>query len=451
MGKNCGITSSDRVYRERATGTYSHLMDYHIILSILAILVLLVFSAFFSGSETALTAASRARMHARAREGDRRAALVGKIRDQKEKMIGALLLGNNLVNILASALATSVLIDLFDEGGVFVATIIMTIMILIFSEVLPKTYAFYDSDRMAMVVAPMIRVLIVLFAPPVVLVSKVVKLILRGFGVDISHVRVGDHAEALRGMIEMHHGPEAETNQQRAMLRSIMDLADVEVCEVMTHRRTVLSLDIGAPPEALVDQAFESPYTRIPVWEDSSDNIIGIIHTKHLMRAIRDLGGDVAKLDVRKLLTAPWFIPEGTTLFDQLQAFRERREHFAIVVDEYGSYMGIVTLEDILEEIVGDIDDEYDIPMPGVHKLPGGVLLVDGTVTIRDLNRAFEWSLPDQDYTTVAGLVLFESRRIPDIGQSFTFHGFRFDILRRLRNQITLVRVTPPRRGVTPG
>lgn len=421
-------------------------MDIGLLISVGAIVVLLLSSGFFSGSETALTAASRARMHARAKEGDARADAVLRLRDQKEKMIGALLLGNSFVNILASAIATGVLIRVFGETGVVYATVAMTALILIFAEVLPKTLAFHDADRLAMTVTPMIRFLIFILNPLVVLVGKIVEIILRMFGVDLRVVKPGDSIEALRGMIEMHRGPEEETGVQRAMLRSILDLAEVEVSEIMTHRSNVVAIDADAPPQEIVEAVLEGPYTRIPVWKGNPDNIIGVLHTRHLLRAVRDCGADLSKLDIASILVPPWFVPDTTDLFDQLEAFRKRREHFALVVDEYGAIMGVVTLEDILEEIVGNIDDEHDIPMPGVHRVAGGGCLVDGTVTIRDLNRQFEWNLPDEEYATVAGLVLHESRQIPDAGQSFTFHGFRFDVLRRVRNQITLLRVTPQKR-----
>lgn len=413
-------------------------------ISIGAIVVLLMLSAFFSGSETALTAASKARMLGLEQKGDARAAVVNAVREKRERMIGALLLGNNLVNILASALATSVLIAAFGETGVFYATIIMTMVVLIFSEVLPKTYALYNADKMAMVVAPVIRVLIVVFAPVSEIVGKIVKITLRAFGIDISVVAVGNNIEELRGAIEMHDGPTEETQQQRAMLRSILDLADVWVGEIMIHRKNMMTIDIDTPPEELVQAVLDSPYTRIPVWRETPDNIVGIIHAKALLRELQGSGNDFARVDVEKMMTDPWFIPDTTTLFDQLQAFRQRREHFAIVVDEYGTLMGLVTLEDILEEIVGEIDDEHDIRVAGVRRQPNGTYLIDGTVTIRDLNREFDWSLPSEHYSTLAGLILYESKSIPAAGQVFNFDGFRFDIIRRQRNQITLIRVTPP-------
>ncbi len=420
-------------------------METEIILLLAAIGVLICLSGFFSGSETALTAASRARMHNLAKEGKRGAVIVNKIREHKERMIGAILLGNNLVNILASALATSLFIKMVGEAGVFYATAIMTMLVLIFAEVLPKTYALHSADKMAMAIAPVMQWVIRIFSPVTELVSRIVRLTLKIFGVDISVVNVGDHMEVLRGVIELHHGPEKETLDQRAMLRSILDLAEVDVEEIMTHRRNVSMIDSDNPPETIIAQVLDSPYTRLPVYKGEQDNIIGVIHAKWLLRELKDQGGEMNRIEIDKVAAEPWFIPDTTSLYDQLQAFRRRREHFALVVDEYGSFMGIVTLEDILEEIVGDIDDEHDIAVAGVRKMPGGSYLIDGTVTIRDLNREFDWELPDDDYSTVAGLVLYESQRIPETGQSFTFFGYRFDIVRRQRNQITLMRVTPPK------
>lgn len=418
-------------------------MDTMLLLSACAIFFLLLLSAFFSGSETALTAASRARMLARAKEGNKRAATVNEIREHKDRMIGALLLGNNLVNILASALATSVLIKLFGETGVVYATLVMTLLVLIFAEVLPKTYAFHAADKMAMAIAPIMKIVILVLAPITALVTKMVQLVMKLLRIDISASQ-GDHVEILRGVIEMHEGSEQEVQDQRAMLRSVLDLVEVEVEEVMTHRKNVIMVDANLPTEKIVTEVLECPYTRLPVWQDEMDNIIGIIHVRALLKELQAHGGKVSKIDIKNLITEPWFIPDSTTLYDQLQEFRKRREHFAAVVDEYGSFMGIVTLEDILEEIVGEVEDEYDKTVKGVRRQSNGTYLVDGTVTIRDLHRELEWNLPDADYSTVAGLILHETQMIPEAGQTFQFYGFTFEIVRRMRNQITLLRITPP-------
>ena len=419
-------------------------MEIGILLPSIAILVLLMLSGFFSGSETALTAASKVRMMSREKEGNKRAKLVNKIREKKDRLIGALLLGNNLVNILASALATSVLIRLFGEAGVFYATIVMTMLVLIFAEVLPKTYALHNSETMSMKIAPIIRIVVFVFAPITEAVTWIVRNVLRLFGVDLFKVKTGSHLELLRGVIEMHDGPEQETQEQRAMLRSILDLADVDLEEIMVHRKNVMMINADDGIEKIIAKVLDSPYTRLPVWKDKPDDIIGVIHSKMLLQEFHETGGDWQKIELQNIMMRPRFVPESTHLYDQLQNFRENKEHFAVVVDEYGAFMGIVTLEDILEEIVGEIDDEHDQEVAGVRKLANNTLVVEGAVTIRDLNREFNWELPDEDYATIAGLILHESQMIPDIGQSFMFHGFRFDIVRRQRNQITRLRLTPP-------
>ncbi len=419
-------------------------LNYELILTSLAIVVLLILSAFFSGSETALTAASRARMHQLESEGNHGAIIVNRLRENKESLIGAILFGNNLVNILASALATSLLLSLVGEGAVVIATLGMTFLILICSEVLPKTYAIHNADRMALAVAPVVRALVTVLSPAVRLITLIVAGVLRLFGARSTDVTMTDYTDELRGAIELHRGPEEETREERAMLRSILDLNDVSVSEIMTHRRHVVAIDADLPQSQIVGQVLDSPFTRIPLWQGDPDNIVGVLHAKDLLRAVQSRQGNLDKLEILSIAAKPWFIPDTTTLLDQLQAFRARREHFALVVDEYGSLQGVVTLEDILEEIVGDISDEHDIPVAGVRPQPNGSYIIDGTVTIRDLNRRFEWRLPDDQASTIAGLVLHEARRIPDVGQTFTFYGFRFEILRRQRNQVTSMRVTPP-------
>lgn len=419
-------------------------MTTGLLISIFVILVLLILSAFFSGSETALTAASTARMHAAEKDGDKKAALVNKILSNKERMIGGLLLGNNIVNITASSLAAGALIALFGESGVFYASIGMTILVVIFSEVLPKTYALHHADSMARIVSPVVYAVVVVCAPITAVVTKIVRTSFALFGVDVSKVQAGAHLEMLRGVIDMHTGPEEEVQKQRAMLRSVLDLAEVSVDEVMIHRKNVVMLDLDEPTDKLVDEIMRCPYSRIPLYRESTDNIVGVIHTKWLMRELRAVNGDVSQISLEQIASEPWFIPDTTILFDQLQAFRDRGEHFAFIVDEYGSFEGIVTLEDILEEIVGEISDEHDMRITGVRKQPNGTYLVNGDVTIRDLRRELDWELPDEDYTTVAGLLLYETRQIPAVGQMFKFHGFSFEVARRHRNQITQVRITPP-------
>lgn len=407
------------------------------------IAVLLVLSAFFSSSETALTAASRPRMHLLEAKGDKRAKLVNRLRSEQDNMIGTILLGNNLVNILASALATSVLISLFGETGVVYATIAMTLLVLIFGEILPKTYAFRHSDKLALIIAPTFLVLVRLLGPVMSAIQYLIRGVQRIFGVKYDGSQEWSATvEELRGAIELHRGRGAMARHERAMLHSILDLADVDVEMVMHHRRDIFMIDSSLPTGKIVEEALESPFTRIPLWRDTPDNIIGVMHAKAMLREVHAHTGDLDKLDLDKIATPPWFIPESTTLLDQLHAFRRRREHFALVVDEYGALMGVVTLEDILEEIVGEIADEHDVVPIGVRPQRDGSYLIAGGVTVRDLNRRFGWDLPDQEAATIAGLVIHESKVIPQVGQIFHFHGFRFQIARRQRNRITSLRMT---------
>ncbi len=426
-------------------------MDIGLLYSFGPIALLLLLSAFFSGSETAVTAASRPRMQQLEANGNARAAVVNRLRDNNERLIGAILLGNNLVNILASALATSLAIELFAKGGVVYATLIMTLLVLIFSEVMPKTYAINNADRVALAVAPVLRWVVFLFAP----VSRAVEVIVRGtlrlMGVTLDPDMSGYSEEELRGAIELHQGEEYEIEHERKMLRNILDLADVEIGEIMSPRGSMDTVNADLPAAQVINTVLSSTFTRIPVWRDTPDNIIAIVHAKALVQAVNAQAGKTrsknAKLDFDTLGSKPWFVPETTSLLDQMHAFRDREEHFALVIDEYGALLGIVTLEDILEEIVGEIIDELDPsshgPMPGVRQLADGEMIVEGTVTIRDLNREFDWRLPDAEASTIAGLVLFEAQRIPEVGQSFHFHGFRFEILKRERQQITSLRMVP--------
>ncbi len=426
-------------------------METALLISLLAIVLLLVLSAFFSGSETALTAASRPRLHHLERHGNRRAGLVNRLIEGKERLIGAILLGNNAANIFASALATGVLISLVGEAGIAYATLGMTVLVVIFAEVMPKTYALHHADRWALAVAPVMRAVVIVLSPITVAMQSLVRGTLRLFGVDVATggLVITPHEE-LRGAIDLHLRDGAMVKHERDMLGGILDLEDVEVGEIMTHRKNMAMIDVDDAPSRMVDQVAAGPYTRFPLWRGEADNIIGVLHAKDLLRAVTAHEGDVNQLDVAAMASEPWFVPDTTTLLQQLQAFRRRRSHFALVVDEYGALMGMITLEDILEEIVGDIADEHDVVFTGVKANPDNSYTVRGTVTIRDLNREFEWDLPDDEAATIAGLVIHEAQQIPDVGQSFVFYRFKFEVLARHRNQITSLRITPPESDEAP-
>ena len=416
------------------------------LLSIIAIVLLLLISGFFSGSETALTAVSRGRMHHLEKAGSRRAADVSALVVDRERLIGAILLGNTFVNILASSMATEVFQQDFGRRAVAVATVVMTLVILIFAEVLPKTLAIARTDRFALAVARPIRFAVPLLAPIVSAVQFVAWQILALFGVKPGERRtvLAVHEE-IRGTVELHHQEGNVEREHRDMISGVLDLGELAVRDVMIHRKNMVTIDADAPAAEIVEAVLDGNHTRTPLWRGEPENIVGVLHTKDLVSEIVRRRGSIEGLDAVTLAAPPWFVPETTSLQEQLAAFREQRTHFALVVDEYGAIQGLVTLEDILDEIFGDIPDEHEeLEAPGIRRQPDGTFNIDGDVPVRDINRTLDWQLPEEAATTLAGLVIDEARTIPEIGQRFAFFGFEFEILRRQRNQITVVRVTPP-------
>jgi Mg2+/Co2+ transporter CorB len=413
-------------------------------ISLAVIVICLALSFFFSGSETALTGFSRARMLQLEKNGNARARVVNRIIETRERMIGAILAGNNVANIAASALMTGLFYAWFGDVGVLYATAIMTVLVVVFSEVLPKTIAINAPDRVALLVARPILWLVRLMGPILVGIEALVRWILRLFGVRLGtdQAYLSAHEE-LRGTVDLLHREGSVEKHDRDMFGGLLDLRDLVVSDVMIHRTEMISVCADLPPREVTMAVLAEPVTRVPLWSGKPDNIIGILHAKDLLRAIRDADGDLSKVDVKAIARPPWFVPDVRPLSEQIKAFRRRKTPFALVVDEYGELMGLVTLEDILEEIVGDITDEHDVAVPGVRPQPDGSVNVDGGVPIRDLNRAMEWSLPDTEATTIAGLVIHEARSIPEAGQTFTFHGFRFRVLRREKNRIAALRIAP--------
>ena len=408
------------------------------------IILCLLLSAFFSSAETAMSAASKARMLALESGGDSRAGIVSRLLDTRERLIGAMLVGNNIVNVGVSAFATSLFVAVLGAEGVIYATAVMSVLLIVFAEVLPKTVAISRPEWMALIYARPVSLVVALFGPVLIAVEAVVRGVLRLFGMRINeNQNVLTGAEELRGTVDLMHKEGSFGKLDRDMLGGILDLKDLTVEDVMVHRTKMVSIDAGDAPEKVVRDVLAAPYTRIPLWRDTPENIIGVLHGKDLLRALAAAGGDVAKIDPSSLALPAWFVPDSTSLQDQLKAFLRRKTHFAFVVDEYGEVMGLITLEDIIEEIVGDIKDEHDVQVTGVRPQADGSVNVDGSVPVRDLNRVMDWRLPDEEATTIAGLVIHEARSIPDTGQTFTFHGFRFQVLRRQRNRITALKITP--------
>ena len=422
-------------------------MDLPLHILIGSIIGLVILSAFFSGSETSLTSASKPRMHNLAKSGKKNAKIFETLFKDKELLICTILFANNLVNVLASALATKILIELTNSDGIFYATIIMTLMILIFGELIPKTLALSKSDTYALKISPFIRFLVILLYPLTVTLNFIVYVLLKIVGVNYSNFKKEEisekREEELRGAIDLHG--EDSSRDEKNMLKSILDLDEITVGSIMIPRKDIFSLPANINFNNLIEKLEESPHSRIPIWEKNPENIIGVFHVRRL---ISQKNPDPKKFNIKLLCQKPWFIPESTKLDNQLMEFKKRKEHFSIVVDEYGEFLGIVTLEDIIEEIVGDIDDEQDMlkiskKVKGIKSLSPSNFLVKGTVSIRDLNKELNINLPiNNNVSTIAGLVLYESRTIPKTKQIFSFFDLKFEILNKTNNQITLLKIS---------
>ena len=420
-------------------------MEESIWLSLTIILVCFSLSAFFSGSETALTASSRARMHALAVNGDGRAGLVNRMLEKRESLIGGLLIGNNIANTAAAALATGVLLKIFGDAGILYATIAVSVIVILFSEILPKTIAINYPDRMSLIVARPVSWAVTVLGPLPTVIEAFIRWLLSRFGLPVGDLNnVLSSIDELRGQVALMHKEGSVAKSDRDMLNGLLDLNELTVEEIMVHRTRMKTIDADLPSEEIVRQVLDSPHTRLPLWRGERENIIGIVHAKDVLRALYEADGDSSRLNIEKIAREPWFVPFMTNARAQLRAFLTKKAHFAIAVDEFGEVQGLVTLEDIIEEIVGDIRDEHDLAVQGIRVQQHGAVQVDGAVPIRDLNRAMNWNLPDEEATTVAGLVLEEIQFIPEVGQAFQIHGMNFKILRTKPNRITMIEILPP-------
>ena len=400
------------------------------LIEIIAIFLLLLISAFFSSSETAITRVSDAKIHQKAEEGNKKAINTKNLLKDREKVIGALLLGNNAVNILASALTTSLFIAPFGDLGIFYATILMTILIFIFSEVLPKTYAIRKSEKLTLFTVPYISFLTKVLAPINIIVQILVSSILNLTGREKNK---NDGRQNIRGAIILADDEGSVRKRDRKMLEGILDLSELDVDEIMTHRKNIESFDISEESKKIFEKSIKSNFSRIPIWEGNPDNIIGILHIKDLIRA-----ATISKtLDVKAILQKPLFIPETTSLSKQLNEFRKSSTQIALVIDEYGVLQGLITMEDILEEIVGEIFDEFDQPSSKPNILEDGKVLVDGNMTVRDINRLMDWKIPDDEASTLSGLVIEIAQKLPKEREIIKIKDYKFKVVNRKKTTIS--------------
>ena len=435
------------------TTTVTEILDLTFWITVAVIVLLIMMSAFFSGSETALTASSRGKLRAQADKGSRGAEVALGVTDDRERMIGAILLGNNVVNILSASLATALLTRIFGDSGVALATLGMTALVLVFGEVLPKTISILNPEPIATRVAPLVRLLILILSPVVTVVRAIVRGLLRLFGIRTSpDAHILAVREEIAGALQIGHAEGVVEKEDRDRILGALDLGLRTVDEIMRHRAAIEMIDARLPVTEILRLVLDSPHTRHPLYKDDPENIVGILHAKDLLRAMQRMLTDDGRIDPEELAAfeildvamPPYFIPDTTALDDQMRAFLKRKSHFALVVDEYGALQGLITLEDILEEIVGEIADEFDVPLDApVAATADGAYIVPGLMTIRDLNRQHDWTLPDDEANTIAGLVIHEAQSIPSAGQVFSFHGFRFEVLEMEVNRIATLKIKP--------
>lgn len=430
----------------------SMLATLEIALASVVVPVCLLLSSVLCAGQSALASASRSRIHDLVETGNPCAAIVSRYLDTRERLVGALRLGRVLLNAISASLGSALLVLGFGFD-MMVASLMVALTLVLLVEVTPRLLGAYRADSVALFLAPALPHIERLLGRAAKGIELTIARLLKIIGISPQTSARPEAAEELRDTVEILAKEGMVAPEARQMLGGLLDLRELTVADVMVHRTKMQMLDAAAPMQEIVAAVLESPYTRLPVFRDAPDNIVGILHVRALFRALQTAGNDTKRLVLNDLLTAPWFVPGTTSLEDQLAAFRRRKAHAALVVDEYGEMMGLVTLEDIIEEIVGDIADETDIELAGVRIQGDGSVMVDGQVPIRDVNRALDWDLPDDEATTIAGLVIHEARVIPEPGQSFTFYGFVFAVVKRERNRITRLRIAPTahaRRAPTP-
>ena len=415
------------------------------LVSVIYIICLIVISAILSGSETSITSIRKSKIHKLANKGDKNALRVLRLIEKKNDLVSSILVGNNFVNILASALATAILIKFYGDDGVIYSTIVMSVLIVIFAEILPKNIALLKPDRYALTLSFILTLFLKFFSPFVYIIKKFNLLIFKIFNIEKQKVTDASVREDIRNIINMHEDEGILLKDERDMLNGILDLKEMTVEKIMTHRKNIYSINIDQPEEYF-KKISQSSFSRIPVWKESPNNILGVVHAKKLLANINESG----KIDLKNINDStldPWFIPETTKVKDQLNAFIDRHEKIAFVVDEYGELMGLISLEDIIEEIVGNIFDESDLSTIGIRKIGKNIFRVRGDVNIRDMNRTLDLNLNEKNSSTVAGFLIYETETFPDVGQTFKFNNILFEILNKKNNQITQLKVTLPEKN----
>ncbi len=418
-------------------------MDDATSFSLISVAILIVISALFSCSETSITAASRAKIHRLATEGSKRAKKLEKLLKHREKVISAMLVGNNAVNILASTLATGAMIKLFgEEDGLLYSTIAMTAIVLIFAEIAPKTFALKIPDKLAIFLAPLIEVLVKILFPITHLIQELVNVFVDLFFAKNSQNSKEAELEEIRDTVDLKHKEGSIFKYDKDLLDGVLDLADTEISEIMVHRKDIESINIELPTAEIVKQALSNSHTRIPLWRGNKENIVAILNVRKLLKAMYSSTEELEKLDLNLATSEPWFVPNSNSLRSQLFAFRKKKKRFALVIDEYGSLLGLLTLEDILEEIVGEIKEQDDESEINIIKVKSGAYKIAGKTLIRNINKKLEWDIEEGDHAyNLAAFIINGLGRIPEERENFVLDGFYFEILKRRNHDLILVKV----------
>ncbi|MBP7710301.1 MAG: DUF21 domain-containing protein [Rickettsiales bacterium] len=404
--------------------------------------ILICISALFSCSETAIIAASRAKVHRLVTEGNKRAKKLEKLLKNREKVISTMLIGNNAVNILASALATGAAISLFGEAGLVYATVVMTLIVIVFAEITPKTFALKTPDKIAIFLAPLIDFLVKILFPFTHLTQKLVDSVLNIFFKKTESASSGQELEEIRDTVDLKHKEGSIFKYDKDLIDGVLDLSDTEISEIMVHRKDVESINAELPLAEIVNQALSINYTRIPMWRGNKENIVAILNVRKLLKALHCHKGNLDDFELTPATSEPWFVPASNSLRSQLFAFRKKKKRFALVVDEYGSMLGLLTLEDILEEIVGEIKEQEDDSEINIIRVKSGAYKITGKTLIRDINKKLEWEILEGDNAyNLAAFAINGLGRIPEEGEKFEIDGYAFEVLKRRGHDLVLLKV----------
>jgi Mg2+/Co2+ transporter CorB len=399
---------------------------------LILVLFLLVFASLLSCFETSITAVSRARIHRLASEGDKRAKHLDRILREREKVVSVMLLANNVVNIAASAITTRVVLKLFGEEWFLVATVVLTIAVIIFSEILPKTIAIKFSEKVALFFAPSIHFLFFIFSPIVAVIQRVVDMMIGVFFTNVGKKTKESELEEIRDTVDLKAKEGSIFKYDKDLLDGVLDLSDTAISEIVTHRKDIESIDISLSIAEIAKQGAATNHTRIPLWRGSKESIVAVLNVRKLLRALHSHRGDIEKFELSSVTSAPWFVPATNSLRSQLFAFRKKKKHFALVVDEYGSLLGLITLEDILEEIVGEIKEEEDSHGINIIKIKSGAYKIAGKTLIRDINKKLDLEIEESDDAyNLAAFVINSLGRIPEEKENFVINGHNFEILKK--------------------